>query len=729
MTSGSPTTAPVSPLQPSEQKLRRIAVVGNPNTGKTSLFNALTGFRRHVANYPGVTVEVAQGPVRGTRQRMELVDLPGSYSLAAGSPDEALVIDTLSGAGPAEFRPDVLLIVVDASNIARNLFFVSQLLEFNYPTIIALNMTDVAESRGLMVKPELLSERLGVPVVPVVAKREETVQPLIKALEQDLAVGRERDLPELPEAITSEARAFATQAEYPLPPVEAVRLLLYENGHAEQRYRECGGNVAALTAARERLREAGITSPLPEVQSRYAWVNRVLDGVLTRPDKPVETWSDRFDRILTNRFTGAIILAAVLFTMFTAIFSWATPVMDLVEWTVGEQLGGFVAGVMPEGVVRSFVVDGLIAGVGGVLVFLPQILILFAFIAILEDCGYLARAAYMMDRLMRFVGLSGRAFIPLLSSFACAVPAIMGTRTIGDKRERYITILIAPFMSCSARLPVYVLLIAAIVPPTTYAGGWLGLQPLVMMAMYTVGVVVAILIAWILRKSVFAGPSGGFVMEMPTYKLPRLRSVWQRMYNAGTAFLWRAGTVILLVNVVVWALAYFPRSETVHAEVAAQAAAEGWDEAKFEEQLEGAYLRTSFLGRAGQAIEPLVEPMGWDWRIGVGVIASFPAREVIIATLGTIFNLGAEQDEASEPLRETIRNATHAGTGEALFTLPVALSIMVFFALCAQCGATLATIGKETNSVRWPVISFVGMTVIAYFAAWGTAAAARAAGL
>jgi ferrous iron transport protein B len=707
----------------------RVGLVGNPNTGKTSLFNTLTGYRRHVANYPGVSVDVALGPVRGAPRPMELIDFPGSYSLAAGSPDEAIVNDALAGAAPSTFRPDALLVIVDASNISRNLYFLSQLLELGFPTVVALNMMDIASARGLVVDAEVLSRRLGVPVVPVTATRAETVKPLVAALaEVSLEVG-ERDLPRLPAELEAEARDLAASATYPLPPAEAVRLLLYEEGHAEERYRACGGDADELAARRQRLVAAGVDSPLPEVQARYAWINRILEGAVRRPEKPVKTWSDRLDTVLTNRVSGGVILAVVLFTMFSAIFSWAAPLMDLVEWAIAGQLGGWVASVMPAGVWRSLVVDGLIAGVGGVVVFLPQILILFAFIAVLEDCGYLSRAAYMMDRLMRVVGLSGRAFIPLLSSFACAVPAIMGTRTIGDKRERYITILIAPFMSCSARLPVYILMITAFVPTVTYLGGWVQLQAVVMMAMYLVGVVAAVVVAWVLRKSVFAGPPSTLMMEMPSYKLPRLRNVWQRMYLAGTSFLVRAGTVILAVNVVVWVLAYFPRSAETREAVAATAAAENWDDETFEQRLEGAYLRSSYLGQAGQFVEPVIEPIGWDWRIGVGVIASFPAREVIIATMGTIFNLGGEQDEGSERLRDTLQRAEFGDTGRPLFTLPVALSLMVFFALCAQCGATLAIIGKETQSWTWPVISFTGMTVMAYFAAWGTAVAARAAGL
>lgn len=374
---------------------------------------------------------------------------------------------------------------------------------------------------------------------------------------------------------------------------------------------------------------------------------------------------------------------------------------------------------------QSLVVDGVIGGVGGVLVFLPQIMILFALIAVLEDCGYMARAAFMMDRVMQFAGLSGRAFIPLLSSFACAVPAIMGTRVIADRRERFVTILIAPFMSCSARLPVYVLMIAAFVPAHSYLGGWIGLHGLVMLGAYLVGVGVALPIAWLLKRTAFRGPNPGFLLELPGYQWPRIRTVALRVYLAAREFVVRAGTVILAVNLVVWALAYFPRSDATAQAMDATAVAQGWDAERRDAELEGAYLRDSYLGRAGHWIEPAVAPLGWDWRIGMAVLASFPAREVVVGALGTIFNLGGNVTEESQELRAALQRATHPD-GRPLFTLPVALSIMVFFALCAQCVSTLVIIGRETRSWRWPIASFVFMTTIAYLAAWATATGATA---
>ena len=650
-----------------------VALVGNPNTGKTALFNALTGMKRQVAHYPGVTVDVGRGAVRGARRPTELLDLPGTYSLIAASPDELVTATALRGDGDFATRPNVILSIVDASNLRRNLYLVSQLLEVGLPVVIALNMVDVARSRGIGVDADKLSARLGVPVVPTVATDRKTVTPLIEVL------GAASDGP---------------------PP--AVR-----------------------SAHRDRPADSSPDQAAAEVRERYAWIDQTLQDVIARPERRLITWSDRVDRVLTHRLLGAAALLVVLFIVFQSIFSLAGPVMDGVEAAFG-WLGAVVGHALPAGAWRSAVVDGLIGGVGGVLVFLPQIAILFAAISVLEDCGYMARAAFMVDRLMHAVGLSGRSFIPLLSAFACAVPAIMGTRTISDRRERFVTILIAPFMTCSARLPVYVLMIAAFVPATKYLGGWVGLQGLVMLAMYLVGIIAAVPIAWLLRKTAFAGPPPSFILELPSYKWPRLGAIWQRVYLSGCSFVCRAGTVILVVNLVVWALGYFPRSNETRTTITQKAQAAGWDEHRTEAELAGAYLSDSYLGRMGRAIEPVIKPIGWDWRVGVAVIASFPAREVVVATLGTILHLGEDETDEPETLRQALRQMRWKGSDRRVFTLPTALSVMVFFALCAQCSATLVVIGREMHSWLWPVLSFLGMTTIAYFAAWGTSALASA---
>jgi ferrous iron transport protein B len=485
-----------------------------------------------------------------------------------------------------------------------------------------------------------------------------------------------------------------------------------------------------LRAARESLAEAGLSVPAVEAMARYDWVARTLDGVCLRPTDHQPTTTDRIDAVLTHKIWGTLIFVAAMVLLFSSIFVLAVPVMDVIDGAVGA-LGNFLTSIMPEGALQSLVVDGIIGGVGAVVIFLPQILILFFFIALLEDCGYMARAAFLMDRLMAGVGLSGKSFIPLLSSFACAVPGIMATRVIENRRDRLATILIAPLMSCSARLPVYVILIGAFVPAQYYLGGVLGLQGLVLFAMYAVGAVVAIGVAWVLKKTMLRGESPPFVMELPTYKMPSVRTVGYRMAERGWAFLARAGTVIFAVTIVVWALTFYPRSEErVAADVAAQRAKIQHDPtalAEFDKQEHIDHLtaslhqRYSFLGRAGQWIEPAVRPLGWDWRIGCAAIASFPAREVVMGVLGVIYELGSDvdvgADEDQHRLQAQLRAARWDDTGEPVYNLPVALSIMVFFALCAQCAATLAVIRRETNSWRWPAFTFAYMTALAYVGA------------
>jgi ferrous iron transport protein B len=527
----------------------------------------------------------------------------------------------------------------------------------------------------------------------------------------------------------------------PLPSYLIERLLLDSDGYLE---RELANGSAAnvgerLRSGREALAAAGMPVPAVEAMARYDWVARMLRGVVQKPNEHQPTLSDRIDGLLTHKILGSVIFMALMALVFSSIFIWANPAMNMIDDSVS-WVGSLVKDYMADGPLRSLMVDGVIAGVGAVLVFLPQILILFFFIALLEDCGYMARAAFLMDRLMAGVGLSGKSFIPLLSSFACAIPGIMATRVIENRRDRLATILIAPLMSCSARLPVYVILIGAFVPNSRYFGGLVGLQGLTLLAMYAVGVVVAIGVAWVLKWTLLRGETPPFVLELPSYKLPSLRNVVQRMAERAWDFVSRAGTVIFAVTVVIWALAYYPRSASqVNAEIAAQrgnlrsvmiaagdaeqaAAMRAVTEFDQPENLDhlaaSLHQRYSFLGRAGHWIEPAVRPLGWDWRIGCAVIASFPAREVVMGALGVIYHLGRDVDvsgdEDQNRLREQLKAARWDDTGKPVYNLPVALSIMVFFALCAQCAATLAVIHRETNSWRWPVFTFAYMTVLAY---------------
>lgn len=720
-------------------KTIRVALVGNPNTGKSTLFTALAGVRQRVGNYPGVTVEKKTGVMRHQGRQFELIDLPGTYSLAPHSPDEMVTVDVLLGRRDNAGPPDVVLSIVDASNLERNLFLVSQVLSLELPTVVALNMVDLAREQQIEIDVEALSERLGVPVIAVQANRRIGLERVKSALaETAMGPGQVRENP-FPREFQRQSQELGEwldrHSRQRLPRFLVERLILDNDGYLEHELLNGAAAEGAqrLKAARETLAAAGFPVPAVEAMARYDWVARVLAGACHRPGARRQTATDRIDAVLTHKLWGTLIFVAAMIVLFSSIFVLAVPLMNGISAGV-DWLGGQVKTSLPAGALQSLVVDGIIGGVGAVVVFLPQILILFFFIALLEDCGYMARAAFLMDRLMAGVGLSGKSFIPLLSSFACAVPGIMATRVIENRRDRLTTILIAPLMSCSARLPVYVILIGAFVPARYYLGGVLGLQGLVLFAMYCVGTFTAIGVAWLLKKTLLRGDSPPFVMELPTYKVPSMRTVAFRMAERGWAFLARAGTVIFAVTIVIWALTYYPRSEEkVALEIASQRAAlqnnaaalAEFDKAENIDRLTASlHQRYGFLGRAGQWIEPAVRPLGWDWRIGCAAIASFPAREVVMGVLGVIYHLGRDVDVRSQGdqnrLQGQLKAARWDDTGQPVYTLPVALSIMVFFALCAQCAATLAVIRRETNSWRWPAFTFVYMTALAYVGALAT---------
>lgn len=717
-----------------------VALVGNPNTGKTTLFNALAGMNQRVGNYPGVTVETKKGKLRHRDLTIDLIDLPGTYSLAPRSPDEMLAVDVILGQSAAEPRPDVVVTIVDASNLERNLYLTTQVLELGVPVIVALNMIDVADAQGLKIDVDKLSQQLGVPIVPIQANQGRGLEQLKAVIARVLEFPSCAAGPTFPDNFEAEVARLKAATDEQEPTFLIRRLLLDAGGHAEKRLtQKYGPAIAAeLTAARQRLAQAGLTLAGIEARIRYQWIRQRTLGCIERPAQRHVSWTDRIDKVLTHKIWGTLIFLTVMFLVFESIFLIAEPAKDVMD--LGKDwLAGFVNTLLDAGPLRSLLVDGIISGVGAVIVFVPQIMILFAVIAFLEDCGYMARAAFLMDRLMSPAGLNGKSFIPLLSSMACAVPGIMSARVIENPRDRLATILVAPLMSCSARLPVYSLLVRAFL--SEY--GWF-VQGLVFFCLYMIGIIVAPLMALLLKRTVLRGETPAFVLEMPLYKMPALTMVVRRAVDAGWMFLKRAGTFILASMIIVWALLYFPSGD-----FAGQVAEleekiedqrkklEGGEEltpaeAKEVEDIEDqinekriAWKKQSVLGRAGQVIEPVVEPLGWDWRIGMAALASFPAREVMVGTLGIIFGTGEgdvmKDDKYRSALEKAMHEARWAGNPQRkVFTLPVALSVMVFFALCCQCVSTLVVIKRETNSWRWPIFTFVYMTALAYGGAFVT---------
>ncbi len=632
------------------------ALAGNPNAGKTTLFNALTGLRQKVANFPGVTVERKVGKWEASGTLVDLIDLPGLYSLDATSIDEDIARRILSGETDGTERPRVVIAVVDATNLERNLYLVTQILEQGSPVVVAMTMVDVFEKQGHQVDVQKLSNMLGVPVVQV-----------------DARTGR--GLEELAET-------------------------------AVERSRKVHETKVGFTADED-------SNP---IFRRYKRISDIVQATIRHNDTEAHAFSDKIDRVLTHRVFGLLILLGVLLLIFQAIFSWAALPMDLLDRSFGA-LADAAKSVMPAGILADLVGDGIIAGVGGVLIFLPQIILLFLFISILEDSGYMARAAFLMDKLMSRVGLHGKAFLPLISSFACAIPGIMATRTIEDRRDRFTTIMIAPFMSCSARLPVYTLMIAAFFSTQTVFGV-ISIGAIIMLGMYLLGIVVAVIFAFIFKRTVLKAPPPPFIMEMPPYRQPNLRTVLQNVFERSWLFVKRAGTVILAISILLWALAYFPRvSEPL-------AVAGGLTQAEIAERptetgSESRQLEQSFAGMLGHAIEPVIAPLGFDWKIGIALIASFAAREVLVSTLSIIYNVGKDATEESESLLSAIRDAKRSD-GSNAWTPLTAITLMVFFVLAMQCMSTVAVVRRETNSWRWPLFMVAYMTVLAYGAAFIT---------
>jgi ferrous iron transport protein B len=682
-----------------QQHLRHVALIGNPNCGKTTLFNALTGMRQKVANYPGVTVEKKEGRLSlGEGAEVNLLDLPGTYSLNANSPDEKIATDILLGRVDHTPVPELVVCVVDASNIERNLYLVSQIVDRQLPVIVALNMIDVAEGAGIEVNAQKLSNELGVTVVPTIASKGIGIAELKQAIARftnHKAPTRKWRMPSFVEQETQELVGLLQQYHKLSDGVafsEALHLLQTSEPLEAHYDRFAPELLAHVRKDYEKLEFMGIDRHSVVVESRYQWIQSICANAVAQASRTGMSVSDKIDHIVTHKVWGIVIFLGVMAMMFQTVFSWANLPMELIAGGF-DALGRVIRANMPPGDLRDLLVDGGIGGVSAVVTFLPQILFLFLFLGLLEDTGYMARAAFIMDRLMSKVGLHGKSFIPLLSSFACAIPGIMATRTIESPKDRLVTMLVAPLMSCSARLPVYALLIAAFIPNTSVLGIF-SLSGITLLSMYLLGLAMALVMAFFFKKTLLKGAAPLFIMELPPYKLPSLKSIVMQMWERSRLFLQKAGTIILGVSIILWFLASYPK-------------------------LEGAtpseQLKHSFVGRAGQVIEPLIKPLGFDWKIGIGIIGSLLQREVFVSTMGTIYNIQSGNDEqASVSLREKMVNDVNPETGLPVWTALTAICVMIFYVLAMQCMSTVAVMQRETNGWKWPLVQIGYMTALAY---------------
>ncbi len=687
-----------------------VALVGNPNSGKTTLFNALTGLNQKVANFPGITVDKKVGACQisqlASKNKIdtEFIDLPGTYSLYPKSMDESISFQVLCDP-KNEHHPDVNIIIVDASNLKRSLCLATQVIDLKTPCILALNMMDLIENDGVEIYLKLLEEKLGVAVVPINARKKIGIGNLKQAIlnvqereNKNSFVDIKNLCPNLIEDIqkllnkASDYNAFQIACNY-----KTI------TGFSKQDKAKLDNIISEHKFIAKRLQAT-------ETVRRYKAIDQLLEECVEYPENSKNnSLTQKLDNILTHPIYGFAIFLGVLFLIFQAVFSWSEYPMEIIDNFI-YQLSQFVANSLPEGALNSLIVDGIIAGLGGIVIFVPQIAFLFAFIAVLEDTGYMSRVSFITDKLLRGFGLSGRSIIPLLSGAACAIPAVMSARTISNWKERIITIMVVPLMSCAARLPVYTLLISMMIPAEQK---WFifNLQGLTMMGFYLIGFVSAILIAWLMKYIIKSKERSYFVMEMPTYKTPDWRTVFYTIIEKVKVFLIDAGKIIIAISVVLWALSsYGPSSKFDEIERKYQ------NTENAEVVIASEKLESSYAGIIGKSIEPVIAPLGFDWRIGISLITSFAAREVFVGTMSTIYSVGDADNTKS--IREKLMSHKNPETGEAFFTPAVALSLMLFYAFAMQCMSTLAIVFRETNGWKWPVIQFIYMSALAYLASF-----------
>ena len=692
-------------------KKLKIALAGNPNTGKTSLFNALTGMNQRVGNYPGITVDKKIGYFQlDNDTKIELFDLPGTYSLNPSSLDEEVVLKVLTDKNKEDY-PDAIIFVADASNLKRNLYFFSQISDLGIPSILVLNMVDIVERKGIIIDIDKLSEELKTPIVFLNARKGIGINELkkellnIKSVEKESAVDlykiAPKFLPMLKNALSEEHdyTAWVKSVQKSIP------LFLPEN--EKTAIKEC---ISTYHINVERLK-------IKETIRRYQYVNSILKKIITENKENDITVTGRIDKVVTHKVVGYIVFFSIMFMLFQAIYSWASIPMDYIDLSFSK-LAVYISEVLPSGSINSLISEGIIPGIGGIVIFIPQIAILFAFISVMEDTGYMSRVVFLMDKLMRKFGMSGKSIVPLMSGMACAVPAIMSTRTIENWKERLITILVTPFITCAARLPVYSIIIALIIPDKDVLI-FFNLQGLVLMAMYLLGFFSAISSAFVAHKLLKIKGLSTFIIEMPSYKLPYYKNVGLDIIEKTKAFIFNAGKIILTISIILWVLAsYGPGNKITDAENIVRDMSPELTGVDFNDKVASYKLENSYIGHFGHFIEPAIKPLGYDWKIGIALISSLAAREVFVGTMATIYSVGSSSDSDGTTVLNRMRNEINQDTGEPMYNFAVGWSLLIFYAFAMQCASTIAIVKRETNSWRWPIIQTLSMTGIAYLASF-----------
>lgn len=695
-----------------------IALVGNPNSGKSSLFNVLTGLNQKVGNFPGVTVDKKTGTTTiAPGVDALLIDLPGTYSLYPKRADEWVAYKVLLNQDET-VKPDMVLLIADASNLKRNLLFCSQIIDLKIPVVVALTMMDLAKNKGTQIDIPGLERELGVPIVPINPRKNKGIPPLKKAL--GLAIEKIDQLP---------PRDFIdTQALAAVPINELKKLFPQISNYRAIHYLINHENFLLDHATQELIENIEVEAKFnptktqaEEIMQRYGRIKHIMQQTVVESD-PLQKalFTEKLDNLLLHRYWGYIILLSVLFLLFQSVFWIATYPMDGIEWVFG-QLGGWLGSTLPETWWSDLLINGVVAGLSGIMIFIPQIMILFGLITILEDSGYMARISFLTDKLMRKVGLNGKSVMPMISGYACAVPAIMSARNIENKKERLLTIMITPLLSCSARLPVYTILIALIIPSKLYFG-FLSLQGLVMMCLYLLGTVMALIVAWVMKWFIKSTERSFFILELPVYRGPRWKNAIATMIEKAKIFVFDAGKIIMLISLLLWVLSTYGPKEKMQAvtdKYEQLIAANPQQAAELNKQRKTALLQNSYAGTLGQAIEPAIRPLGYDWKIGIALITSFAAREVFVGTMATLYSVGDDADANNSTLRQKMGAAVRTD-GSKVYDLATGLSLLVFYVLAMQCMSTLAIVKRETRSWKWPTIQLIYMTALAYFLSWLT---------